>query len=93
MDNTNRQDAAFESAILVAAVERSFLREERESAGTAKGEKEITRGWCARNKKDNAIGRCKAQRGSVGYGGGASKDYSYSSRTEKLSIFVFSLPL
>ena len=59
-----------ESAILVAVVERSFLREERESAGTAKGEKEITRGWCARNKRDNAIGRCKAQRGPVGYGGG-----------------------
>ena len=50
------KDAASESAILVAADERRqrkvrtirrFLREERESAGTAKGEKEIPRGWCA----------------------------------------------
>ena len=52
------KDATSESAILVAADERRqrkvrtirrFLREERESAGTAKGEKEITRGWCAQN--------------------------------------------
>ena len=54
------KDAASESAILVAADERRqrkvrtirrFLREERESAGTAKGEKEITRGWCANHPR------------------------------------------
>ena len=54
------KDAASESAILVAADERRqrkirtirrFLREERESAGTATGEKEITRGWFARDPR------------------------------------------